>query len=195
MRSLKKLGILIVAVFALSAVGGANASAAEFTASATGELTGKALSTQAWTFTGYELNPNNQFKCTTTSVQGKIEKTASTSQHMALYYSQCSFFGFVSMGLGPFTFVFHANGTVDIPNAIKMPLPIGACEIVIQPQSGVGSVTWDNNAGKLIQTINLSGITYTTSGGLLCGPSGTNGTYTGTNEISRLGGGSLTFDP
>ncbi|HKO38404.1 MAG TPA: hypothetical protein VJU14_08555 [Solirubrobacterales bacterium] len=191
MRSLKKVGTLIVVVFAL---GAANASAAEFTASATGELSAKALSIQAWTFTGHSSIPNKQYKCTTTTAQGKIEKTALTSLHMTMFYNLCTIFGFVTPGSTGFTFVFHANGTVDITNKIAIPASGAACSIVIEPQSALGSVTWDNNSGKLVQTINLSGVTYTSTG-FLCGPSGTNGSYTGTNEISRVGGGSLSFDP
>ena len=43
MRAPKRFGVLVAAVFALSAIGVASASAATFTASATGTLSGKAL--------------------------------------------------------------------------------------------------------------------------------------------------------
>ena len=62
MHSYKKLAVL-VAVFALSVIGAANASASTFTVSATGSLTGKATSTH--TLTMFRVRAISSDTCST----------------------------------------------------------------------------------------------------------------------------------
>jgi hypothetical protein len=186
MRSFKKFGVLAVVAFALCAIGAANASAATFTASATGSLTGKATATQVFTTNG------GQVKCSTAATSGNIVSTASTEQHVTVKYSACTAFGFANTHITDATYVFTANGEVHIKNTITI-TPTGAgCTITISPQP-VGSVSYTNSGTKLIITPNVIGISYASSGGL-CGTSGGNGTYTGSNEVERVGGGSISWD-
>jgi len=185
MPSFKKFGVLL-AVFALSAIGAGSASAAQFTASATGNLTGKATATQVFTFNG------GQVKCSNAHTTGTIKSVATAEQTVEVKYSACTGFGFI---VAPFTaqYNFTANGEVHIENTITI-IPQGAgCTITIAPQP-VGKVGYSTSGTKLILIPNVSGIVYTSTKGL-CGSSGGNGTYTGTNEWERIGGGSLTFDP
>lgn len=189
MRNSKRFISLAGAVLALSAIGAANAPAAEFTASATGQLTGKSVTTPpVWTFNG------GQFKCTSSTQTGEIKSTAFSSLHVTNGYSGCVMFGLPAQVPGAFTPVYHANGTVDFPYAMTVYVPAAFCSVEIPSQSALSSVTWENNSGKLLQKVKVTGITYTTTGPV-CGASGTNGTFTANNELARVGGGSLSFDP
>ena len=186
MRSFKKFGVLAVVAFALCAIGAANASAATFTASATGSLTGKATATQVFTTNG------GQVKCSTAATSGEIKSVASAEQHVTVKYTGCNAFGFVNTHITDATYLFTADGTVHILNTITI-TPTGAgCTQTVKPQT-VGSVTYTNSGTKLVITPNVTGITYSSTGGI-CGASGANGTYSGSNEVERVGGGSISWD-
>ncbi len=191
MRTLKKFGVLAVAVFALSVVGVASASAAQFTASETGELTGKALESQTFTVSGGTV------VCSTAATTGKIIHTAAEEQEVTVNYSGCKAFSIVSVDITPATYLFHSNGKVDIKEPITITVTggiLGNCTVNVPAQSALGTVAFETaNTNNTKVTPNVSGITYTTSGGL-CGSGGSNGTYKGANEVSRVGGGFLRFD-
>lgn len=187
MRSFRHLRMAVVLVFAISAVVSAQASAAPtFTYSATGELTGHALNTQEFTVSAGTI------KCLSASSSGKIESTNFAEQHLTVAYSSCSAFGFTPEVSGG-TYLFKANGEVQFASALKFNVPAIGCSITFTTQTAK-AVAYDNNSGKLIQTSNLSGLKYTSSGGF-CGASGENGTFKGNNEIERVGGGTVAFDP
>jgi len=190
MRSMKKLGVL-VAVFALCAIGAANASAAQFTASATGTLSGKALETQTFTTNGGTVN------CSTAATSGAVEKTADTQQHVTVTYSGCNAFGFATVHITPATYQFTSNGQVHIKNTISItPTLFGAslCTTTVTPQT-VGTVDFANSGASNVKvTPTVTGIAYHSTGGS-CGAAGVNGTYKGANEVNRVGGGTLRFDP
>jgi len=187
MLTLKKFGVLGVVIFALSAISVANASAAQFTASATGSLVGKQLETQVFTFNG------GQLKCSTAETAGPISKTADTQLHMTVSLKVCLFNGFLTVHVSPITFTITSNFKFHLDNTITINVTGGGCSLSLAPQT-VGSVGFANNGSKMRMVPNVSGITYTATGGI-CGSSGTNGTYTGANEYERVGGGSLSFDP
>ena len=187
MHSFKRLGVLAVLAFALSATVAASASAAAFTYSATGSLSGKALETQVFTTAA------GQLKCNVAETSGTISSTDFSQQHYTVNYKNCTAFGFASVHVSPATYQFTANGTLHVKNTITINVTFGGCHQTVGPQT-VGSLNYANNGGKLKVTFNLSGITYTTTGGL-CGASGSNGTFTGANEIERVGGGSISHDP
>ena len=191
MRSMKKFGVLAVVAFALSAIGVANASAAQFTASATGSITGKALATQVFTTNG------GTTECSTAATSGTIEKTADTKQHVTVKYSGCTAFGFATVDISDATYLFTSNGTAHIQNTIKIqPTLFGGvlCTVTVKPQS-VNTVDFENSGANNVKvTPTVAGIVYESTGGI-CGSGGANGTYTGANEVSRVGGGTLRFDP
>jgi hypothetical protein len=189
MRNLKKFGALVI-VLALSAIGAASASAAEFTASATGSITAKALENQVFTTNGGTVT------CTGLSASGTIESTAATGQHVTVNYSGCTAFGFATVDISAATYTFTADTTVHIYNPITItPTFFGSsmCTVTVPAQT-VGPVHY-SNAGSNNIRINptVTGIKYTSTGGS-CGSSGENGTYTGDSEASRVGGGTLRFD-
>jgi hypothetical protein len=191
MRTMKKFGVLAVAVFALSVIGVANASAAQFTASATGELAGEALETQVFTTNGGTV------ECTTAATTGSIVATASTEQEVTVNYSGCKAFGIANVDISPATYLFTANGEVHIKEAVTITvtktLLSGECTVTVPAQT-VGTVDFATNGNNIKVTPTVTGIKYTSSGAP-CGTSGENGTYTGPNEVHRVGGGTLSFDP
>ena len=188
MRNMKKLGALIAAVSALGAIGAASASAAQFTASATGKLEGHALNTQTFTTNGGTV------KCTAAKTTGNILSTATAEQEVTVEYSNCTAFGGFKATVSPATYTFTASGEAHIENIITIDVPGALCKVTVGGQS-VNSVIYDNNSfhTKIIETSAISNIAYSSTGGF-CGSSGTNGTYTGNNEIERVGGGWITYD-
>jgi hypothetical protein len=191
MQNFKKFGVLVIAVFALSAIGAASASAATFTASATGSLSGKATATQE-----FGINAGT-VRCGTALSSGTIVSTASPEQHVSVTYSSCTAFaGFIPVHNIEATYVFTADGKVHIKNQITITVtaPFGTCHVTVPGGQTVSSVTYANLAGgKMSVTPNITGITYSTTGGT-CGSGGTNGTYKGANEVERVGGGSISWD-
>jgi hypothetical protein len=183
MRTFKRISVLAVAVFALSAIGAANASASAFTASSTGELSGKQLETQKFKTNGGTV------ECKKASISGTVEKLESTEQEETVDYAECAGFGFpvhitahVRIRLTFFRIHFKIKFTFTITGGI-----FGECTITVGEQE-VGSVTYTNNSGKVKVTPNpVAAIKYTSSGGI-CGSSGENGEYSGATEIEKVGG-------
>jgi hypothetical protein len=186
MRSFKKLGVL-VAILALSAIGAANASAATFTASATGTLTGKATTTQTFTTNA------GQVKCTTAETSGNIVSTASPEQHVTVNYKNCTAFGFATVDITAATYLFTADGTVHLLNTITINVTGAGCTQTVKAQT-LSGITYTNSGTKEIVHANTSGIHYVGSGGLCGSTTQTNGTYVGSNEVERVGGGSVSWD-
>ena len=189
MLNLKKFGTLAIVAFALSAIGAANASAAQFTASATGSFSGKATSNQVFTTNGGTIT------CPTAASSGTISSTATTQLHETVIYGTCvGPFG-VTVHVSPATFLTTADGVIHLLNQVTMVVtpPFGVpCHITYNPQTWK-PVSYTNNGGKLKVTANVTAMTYTTTGGF-CGSGGANGTLAGTSEIERVGGGSISWD-
>jgi len=187
MSSFKKLGVL-VAILALSAIGAATASAASFTYSATGSLSGKATTTQTLT------TNSGQLKCTVASTTGSIVSTSLSEIHVTVQYSGCTAFGFASVDISPAKYTFTANGTADLKSSITFNVTLAGCHMTITPGSHE-LVSYTNSSGKLLLFLKLSRLRYHGTGGL-CGSSTeqTNGTYEGKIEIERVGGGSISWD-
>lgn len=185
MRSFKMFGAL-VAVLALSAFGVANASAATFTASETGTLTGEATSTQVFT-----TDSGGKVECKKAATSGTIKAKETTEQHVTVNYSECTAFG-VPAEVTTATYNFTANGEVHIlNNVIIHVLGFFPCTITVPPQT-VKTAGY-SGSGTITTTANVTKISYSSTGGL-CGSSGTAATYTGSNKTSRVGGGSISFD-
>lgn len=190
MKNIKVWGTALAVVFAFSAVAVANASAASFEASKTGNLKGKALNTQIFTTNGGEV------KCTTAATTGSVTELVASHQKVKVQYSGCTAFTFASVSITPAEYDLHANGEVDILNTITItvsPPLLPKCTVTVGPQTGLKAVSYKNNSGKIIEESAVTGITYTSSGGA-CGSSGSNGTYSGNNEV-ELEGGTLKFIP
>jgi hypothetical protein len=190
MRTLKKFGVLAVAIFALSAIGVASASAAQFTASATGTAAAKQLENQVFTTNGGEV------VCTGLTGTGPIKNTTDVEIHMTINYTGCKAFSIATVHISAATYTFTADGTVHVVNPITITptiFGVSACTTTVPAQTltGIGYSNPSSSTVKVTPTVN--GITYTTTGGV-CGASGSNGTYRGAAEASRVGGGTIQFD-
>jgi hypothetical protein len=190
MPTLKKLFVFAGTLLAVTAASVSNASAGTFTASATGELTGKARTTQVFSFGA------NVVKCTTAPTSGAITSTSSTAMHFTVKYSGCTgtILGFPasSVEVSAATWNITANGTAHLMNTITVKIPLLECHFTMKPQS-VNLVNFTNNTGRLLLLFQLAQILYTSSG--LCGESSSsNGTFYGELELERVGGGTISFD-
>jgi hypothetical protein len=187
MHNFKKLGALTCAVLALCAITAVSASAAAFTYSATGTIVGKALTGQTFTFSA------GQLKCLGAETTGAIVSTNSQELHLTVSYKSCTALGFAGVDVSPMTYVLTANGEVHIKGAMTTNVTGAACHLTVDPQTRK-SVTYTNNFARLKVAFNLTGLVYTSTGGL-CGAGGANGTLTGEIELERVGGGTISHDP
>jgi hypothetical protein len=187
-RMLKALGVVAVIVFASSAVAAAGASAASFEANQTGTLSGHGTTPQVFTTGAGEI------RCTTATASGNVEALSSETLKVTIGYSGCTAFGSVPATVSSAEYLLHANGLEDVLNTITFSVPFAGCSITVGPQTGRGTVSYSSSGGRLIATSGISGVTYTTSGGL-CGSSGSNGTAGGAGEFALNGGaGMLAFN-
>jgi len=173
---------------ALCAVGAASASAASFTSTEEGPIKGKALTTQVFETNAGPVN------CTTAETTGSVVALESAEQHVTVNYKNCkAFSGLVSVSISPATYLFTSSGSVHIVNPIVITVSLGGCTQTVPAQT-VSSVSFEgNSSGNLVEKSAVTGIKYETSGGL-CGSAGTNGKYSGNNEVELTGPGSLSFD-
>ena len=175
MRNLKKSGVLAVVVFALSAIGGSNATAASFTWSQT-FLKGEATTVQVLTVNGIN---GGKIQCHVAETWGEVFAwNPLKQQHFSTTYRQCAAFGGFPVHLSPATYLFTPNGEVHLTNTFTLNVTaLGSCHITVGPQT-LKPVSFTSGV-----TFNASNIVYTSSGGL-CGSSGSNGTFTGSSVIS-----------
>jgi hypothetical protein len=185
-RFAKILGVTCVAALTLAAMTAAGASAATFTASATGGLTGTQTSNQVFTF------GSGGVTCKKAHMTGTIVSIATTSQHVTVNYSECSsnFFGF-SATVSAGTYLLTASGEIHILNTITFSVPSLGCSTTVSPQS-LKSVSYTNTAGGKVEMHGaVAGIKSTATGGLCS--SGTAGTFTGSNILERINGGTFSW--
>jgi hypothetical protein len=189
-RFMKVLGVTGFAVFALCAVAVASSSAAQFTSTAAGTLTGKSTSTKQVFTAG-----SGTVECTTASTSGTTSLAAET-QAVIVKYSGCEAFGLLGVTISPAHYTLHAGGTVDITEAVSIEVEgVFGCNITVSTKSGLSSVSYANVGAGIEESSNVSGIVYTISNHSLglCGSSGSNGTYKGNNLVTQAGQ-TLTFD-
>jgi hypothetical protein len=190
-RLAKMFMVTCVAALAMAAVATGASAATTFTASAIGEVTSKSTSTQTFT-----IGSANVVKCTTAHGVGTIKSVATTEQHMTVTYSGCSatFFGFPAgtVDISPATYNFTANGEVHVLSPISIKATGLGCETIVGKQT-LKSVSYANSSPikTITTTANVSGIVSTSPNGC---PTGTTGTYTGTNVSERVGSGTVSVD-
>lgn len=184
-RFAKMLGVTCIAALALAAMTASAASAASFTASATGTLKGTSTGNQVFTTGG-----GGSVTCTHAHTTGTITSTQAASQHVTVTYTNCTAFGFLGATVSPATYELYANGEVDVENTIT--ISVAGCTTTVKPQKGLKSVTYTSAGGKITQHSAVKNIVSTASGFPCSG--GTTGTYTGSNIVERVGGGTLSHD-
>jgi hypothetical protein len=178
---------LTMAAFAFCAVSASGASAAQFRWSATGEIAGPQTSNHVFT-TG-----KSSLTCHEAWTSGEIESQSYEElKNLRIEYSKCAYLG-AAAKVSPAAFTLHADGRFDLTNTITVSTLFG-CTITIPPQTGLKSVSYVNRGEpfKLEASYALTGMTYNGSAGV-CG-SGTDGTYTGTSLIERVGGGAIWWE-
>lgn len=118
----------------------------------------------------------------------------STALTLAPSYAGCKGFGFLSgtIAMNGCSYVYHATGNnsedINCPAGHAIEIVSSTCQMKIEAQSGLGSVTYENAEASGHEAIslvsNVSGLTYTvTKDGFLCKFAGTGvrsgGSYTG----------------
>ena len=152
MKHIKTLGLLAVAVMALTAVfGAAPASAVKFTAGKAGaKLNTSTLQKQIYTVTGSSV------ECTSYTLTGSTEGTEGESQMVTGKAEGCTAFGFAStVTVTSCTATLFANGNATLENSggtcsitIKVNNVFAQCEVIIGAQSG-GGATYSNGSGDI----------------------------------------------
>jgi hypothetical protein len=180
MRNVRQLGLMLVAICAMSIMFSASAGASEFLSSEeNGRLTAKALETQ--TFNTEEGN----VECTGLSLLNGTAQKLSVQLHVTLDYKTCKAFG-TSATVSPALYLFLANGKVHIQSQITV-TGLGGC-LVLVPAQTVGTVTYTNVGNEINLTPNVTGIHYTAHSKCLVPGTFTTGTYVGKSLVALASG-------
>jgi hypothetical protein len=178
----KVLAILAV-VFAFATTGTSAASASVFTSTG-GPIEGVSTTTQVFTFNGLSV------ECNAARSAGTVAAMTLSELRLDQAFSQCkAVFGIskVNMEISLAEVGLTANQTLGFLNTVTINIPLVSCHLTIAPQGPLSSLALSSWP---VAVSSISGITYTSSGGL-CGASGTNGTFSGTTEYH----GSVSRDP
>lgn len=193
MRTLKIIGVAVLAACALSVAVVAQASASTFSASAVGALILDNL-----------IGANHRFstdggvvECSKVKSHGITTALSSLTQVETVIYTGCNAFG-STVTVSPAEYRFSADNTTSVLNTIVVTSSVGKCTVTVSPfnnqnLSKILYVTDPSNSNALNIKAEVSGISYLASaGGGICGPPGelTNGTYSG-EVLAFLDGGSL----
>jgi hypothetical protein len=189
-HKVKALGLVLGVVFALSAVGVASASAAEFHSSVgNNSITGTQKTSHVLTTTAGTVT------CTTSKFTGTQGPLSSSTMKLAPTYEQCPMFGFIDIPIvtNGCEYNFNANGStqVECPAGKAIELKVPFCTTSIGPQTFSSGMSFETvgttpNRSILART-NISGITYDE-----CGTVRANGTYKGTTTVTG-GSGEIWF--
>lgn len=181
-----KISLGLAAVLLLGIVSTGVASASNFLATEASKLKATKVKEQIFITNAGTVN------CSAITILSGTSTTGSSTEQLALVdYSSCTAFGFVTVTISPADYDFLANGAVNILHLIS--IKTTGCEVSVPPQE-VSSVVY-KNVGKNIELVpNVSAIKYTTHGSTCENKSGSNGTYTGTSEVTLEGGGTISWD-
>lgn len=189
MRSMKKCGVLVTVVCALSAFGAADASA-RFTYSAPGTIHGVQLEKQVF------KPGSGEVSCSNATTTGALLSRPTLDMHLTVHYSNCTAFGVVGAHISTATYLLTTDGTVHIVAPITITVTktlfTAHCTVTVGAQT-LSKVDVATNGNNLKLTPTVTGIHSVGSGGV-CGGTNSAGTYSGASEIERVGGGWLVFD-
>jgi len=202
-RNLKVLGLIFIAVLAMSAAMAPVSQASQYTCSAYPCTVTGSNTKGSETFT----TPGGTVQCDS-HYQGTLSE-ASSSLKITPKYSNCSAFGFlnaeihfigcwivshitVSLGGGRYLHIYD----IECEAGAVIIITAATCEVKIPAQAGLTSTETENLAGgTLTVKPNISGITMNvTKDGFGCPFSGTGhtkGSFHGDVTLSRIGGGSI----
>jgi hypothetical protein len=189
-----RLYLAFLAVVSVLAVVPATSSAAQFNWSEQGTFSSKALGPQVLNLAGGSWG---SVRCGAAAGSGTHASTQVAYLDLKVTYSNCSAFGFAGPKVSPVTYRYYADGRVDILTPLTIEVST-YCTMKIEPHNNLTAVQYANNGGKLKIENAISGIAHTSSGpaaGVVCPPSSSNGTLTGLNELERVGGGTVGWQP
>lgn len=183
-RKFKTLGLVLVATFAVSAMGSPAASADFFSEVHPQTLSGSQTTNHVFTTNAGTVS------CKVATFSGTTSASASPTQTLAPNYENCIAFGFISVPIheNGCAYVLHANGTTEIecPEGKKIEITAPGCTMTIGPQHFSSGMSFSNNAGKtdIVASTNISSqIDYNA-----CGTVRTNGSYTGATTVTGASG-------
>jgi hypothetical protein len=197
-HKLKKLGVSLVAVLALSLVITSISAAAQFTSSSYPTTT-KAEGTESY---GYATVEGSSIECSSGSASATLSAASSTLTIVEGKASKCSAFGFAegtvnSEGCAVLVHVTGGSGdtytgTSDLlcPAGQSVKTVAGSCKTEVKPQTGSVTLELLNNTGGGYVEVKLktSNVAYTvTQDGFLCPLNGTGNKTGGTAVQTKTG--------
>ncbi|MFZ2050547.1 MAG: hypothetical protein WAU69_06395 [Solirubrobacteraceae bacterium] len=198
MRSIKMVGVAIVAVLALGAMTAGSASAfTKFVASKTGgQLNGKAINTQK-----FKTGGGATVDCTVAEPSGEVTKLEGTEQESSVKYSSCTVSGLGSAEVTLADYTFFITPLVSVLNLIHIKATaLGVeCELSVLAGQSFTGIEYENdksNAEEIVVKSKVTGIVtdiLKSNSSSLCGTAGTevtNGTYEG-EVLVGLSNGSI----
>jgi hypothetical protein len=178
----RALGILTIALLCSAALLAGAASGHEFVASKLGK--GKARATTAQFF---EVSAGT-IECAKASGVFEVSSLHSETIHMNVGYTECTAFG-QAIEVSPADYELNASGTIAFAKALTISPSVAGCDIVFGTAANRDreAVSYANNPNKLRLVQELSGLSYTSSGGI-CGAGGKEGKLEGTLQLELEGG-------
>lgn len=172
-RKFKTLGLVMAAVFAMSAVSVSAASAAEFHAeTAPVTLSGSQSSTHVFTTAAGTVT------CKVATFSGSSSVKTTKEITMTPKYENCTAFGFISVPIDvKGDYLFTANGDIHVNGEFLITTP--GCTTTVSKQTIKGGNSFSNGAGDVNVETNASGIAYNE-----CGTERTGATYTGKTTVT-----------
>jgi hypothetical protein len=190
MQRIRILGLVLVAMFALSGLAVSSASASLFLVHPTGKILGEAVNPQV--FKAGEATVS----CSKADVSGTATALRSLTVLVAVLYGTCKL-GTLGANVTPAAqFILNADLLAAVENTVTIEVPEAKCSISIGPagNQALNSVHYGNEGSDLKVNALVKGITFTTTGGL-CGAAGENATYNGEFKVmSALAGGVVRWD-
>jgi len=185
-RKFKSLGLVLAAVFAMSAIGASAASAAQFHASVEPvNITGTQSTTHVFTTSAGTVT------CKTATFTGTQATKTSSTVTLAPTYKECTAFGFINVPIdvNGCAYIFSASGTTEVecPAGKAFEITVPGCTTTVGPQhfaTGMTYTTIGTTPNRHITAhTNISGIHY-----IECGTTRTNGTYKGSTTVKAASG-------
>jgi hypothetical protein len=198
-RSVKMLGLAVVAVLAMSAVVASAAMAENFhSESSPTVLSGSQTATHEFTTSVGTVT------CTTATFAGEATGTSVSEVSVHPTYEGCKLSGInISVTITTtgcnyrFYNVASKSGPTDIVCETGKSITVAGpgCTVTVGGQTGLNSVSYANEGAETSRTVkvtaSVTGIAYSTKG-FLCGTSSkTNGTYSGPTSVKGLTGGGV----
>jgi hypothetical protein len=190
-RKLKMLGLVVGAVFAISAMSAQAAFAAtEFVAEA-GTTTGKITGVQT---TGHVFTTNaGTVTCKVAHFEGTFSTNSATTQTVTPKYENCTAFGFIGVPIDingcTYTFTAAAPGEVVVTCGTKpIEITVPGCTTTVGSQTIKEKNEYTNGTNSATGKMDVTVDTDVTGGGTItyneCGTVRTNGTYTGQTTVT-----------